>query len=305
LDRAVAGTDATPPGAARGLRILPLWQRRLARSLFAAVVWVILLVGAIVVLIPILWVISTSLKEWSQVFVYPPQWIPRPIRWRNYIDAWTTQPFSLYLRNTLITTLIPVFGSVLSSSLVAFSFSRLRWRARDILFFICLSTMMLPGQVTMIPVFIIYKRLGWVDTFLPFTVPSFFGGGAFNIFLLRQFFMTIDYGLEEAAEIDGAGPFQIWWRIIMPLSKPAVTVIAIFGFMGHWQDFMGPVIYLHREKMWTLIVGLTRFSMPTIGRPTLQFQMAATFIVTLPPLILFFFLQRYFIGGVVFTGMKE
>ena len=257
------------------------------------------------VLVPFMWMISTSLKEHWQVFVFPPQWIPDPVRFQNYYDAWTSQPFNLYLRNTLITTLVPIVGVVSSASLVAYAFSRLRWRARDVLFMVCLATMMLPGQVTMIPLFVIFKRLGWINTFLPLIVPPFFGGGAFYVFLLRQFFMTIDNGLEEAAEIDGAGPLRVWASIILPLSKPALTVVAIFDFMGHWRDFMGPMIYLHDEKLWTLMVGMSRFTMPTIGRPTLQFQMAAAFIVMLVPLLLFFFLQRYFIGGVVFTGMVE
>lgn len=280
-------------------------QGRLGRIALGLMVWVLLLAGATVVLVPFFWIISTSLKEHWQVFVYPPQWIPNPVRFDNYREAWISQPFNLYLRNSLITTLVPILGVVFSASLVAYAFSRLRWRARDTLFMICLATMMLPGQVTMIPLFIIFKHLGWINTFYPLIVPPFFGGGAFNIFLLRQFFMTIDFGLEEAAEIDGAGPLRIWASIILPLSKPALTVVAIFTFMGHWRDFMGPMIYLHDEKLWTLMVGLSRFTMPTIGRPTLQFQMAAAFMVMIPPLLLFFFLQRYFIGGVVFTGMKE
>jgi len=281
------------------------WRDKLGRLAYFAMVWLVLLAGAAVMLIPLFWMISTSLKEHWQVFVYPPEWIPNPIRWDNYYIAWTSQPFTYYLRNTLITTLIPVIGTVLSSSLVAYAFSRLRWKARDTLFMICLATMMLPGQVTMIPMFVIYRRLGWINTFYPFIVPPFFGGGAFYVFLLRQFFLTIDPGLEEAAEIDGAGYLRIWWSLIMPLAKPALTVVAIFTFMGRWKDLMGPVIYLHDSKLWTLIVGLTRFSMPTIGRPTIQYQMAATVLVMLPPLLLFFFLQRYFIGGIVFTGMKE
>lgn len=265
---------------------------------------VIIVAGGIVLLVPLIWMVSTSLKTNAEAFIFPPRWIPKHILWSNYPKALTTIDFFLYLRNTVWITFVTLVGTVVSSSLVAFGFARLKARARDFLFIVLLSTMMLPYQVTLVPVYLMFKALGWVNTFLPLIVPPFFGGGAFSVFLLRQFFSTLPAELDDAAKIDGCGLFSIYSRILLPLSRPALATVAIFTFFGTWNDFMGPLIYLSRNSMYTIALGL-QFYVSAHGVVQWNLMMAATFVSVLPLLIVFFLAQKTFVRGVALTGLKE
>ena len=224
------------------------------------------------------------------------------IRWENYPTAWTAKPFNRYLVNTLIITLACIIGQVFSASLVGFGFSRLEFPGRTVLFFVMLSTMMLPSQVTMIPQYLIYRWLGWIDTFLPLTVPSYLGGGAFFIFLFRQFFMTLPRELDEAATVDGCSGFRVYWNVLMPLCKPVVATIAVFSFITHWNEFMGPLIYLNSPEKQTLALGLRAFQGTYVTQ--LHLLMAASLVVLLPILVVFFLAQKHFVKGVVLSGIK-
>ena len=270
----------------------------------------LLLLGiSILFIVPLLWMISTSLKEPSDLVGF--RWIPTRLAWENYKDAFSFGMWPRWTLNTVIITLLSVVGQVFSSSLVAYAFSRLRWRARDTLFSLVLATMMLPGVVTMIPQFVVFAKLPafgfmgskvWVNTFLPLIVPAF-TGSAFYIFLLRQFMRGIPMDLTDAARIDGAGELRIWWSIIMPMTKPALAVVAIFTFQGAWQDFMGPLLYLQSEKFYTLQLGLRQFEAAAGGSPAWHWLMAASLMVMLPVLIVFILFQRYFIEGITFSGL--
>jgi multiple sugar transport system permease protein len=227
-------------------------------------------------------------------------------QWHNYVDAWApkalSETFNTYLINTLIVTFLSILGVIISATFVAYGFARFKFPFKTPLFMIMISTMMIPAQVTMIPTFILFKYLGWIDSYLPLTVPLFFGGGAFNIFLLRQFFLTIPYELDEAAKIDGCNYFQIFYIILLPLVKPALATVAIFAFVYSWNDFLNPLIYLNSSSKYTLALGLQTFS--TMYGAHYHLMMAASTIVLLPILIVFFFGQRFFIEGVATSGLK-
>ena len=268
----------------------------------------LLLILSFSFILPLFWMISSAMKDDAQVYTVPPIWIPNPVYPQNFINAWTTYNFNLYAFNTLFRFAIPVtIGVTLSSALVAYGFSRIVWKGRNTLFFICLTTMMVPFQVTMVPLFIIFKNLGWVNTFYPLVVPAFFGAPYF-IFLLRQFFMSIPTELSDAARIDGANEFVTMWRIILPLTKPALTVVALFTFMNAWNDYLGPLIYLRREEQYVLALGLEnlRLTITSVGATALAYPylMAVSTIITLPILLAFFFTQRTFIEGISLTGLK-
>lgn len=282
--------------------ILPHYGHSMHDTLWKAFVYMLLVAGAIVLMVPLAWMISTSLKSTSLVFVYPPQWIPKPPHWSNYVEALTVMPFDLYFLNTMRIVVPTVVGSVLTSSMVAYAFARLHFPFRNTLFLVMLSTLMLPTEVTMIPVFMIFKSLGWLNTFKPLQVYPFFGGGPFYIFLLRQFFASIPRDLEDAARIDGCGPLRMWLRIFLPLSKPALATVGIFSFMGSWNDFLGPLIYLDSTDKRTLVLGLYAFR----GQYHTDWNllMAASLVVMLPCLVMFFSAQKYFIQGIVFSGLK-
>ncbi|MBI2942315.1 MAG: carbohydrate ABC transporter permease [Chloroflexi bacterium] len=255
--------------------------------------------------LPFLWLISTSLKGPFEAYIFPPEWIPNPPHWENYPEVLTKLPFGLYVRNTLTITLAALVGQVVTASMCAYAFARLRFPGRDAIFGIKLATMMLPSAVTLIPVYILFKELRWINTFLPLTVPFWFGGGAFYIFLLRQFFLTIPMELEEAAIIDGASPFTIFTRIMVPLSRPAITVVTIFGFLQHWNDFLGPLIYLNTADKRTIAIGLAVMTAGLEwGRDMTHLVMAVSVIMIMPIIVIFFFAQRAFIQGVVLTGIK-
>lgn len=272
------------------------------KSLATVGAYALLISGVFVVMIPFLWMLSTSLKSLEDVWMLPPQWIPNPVRWDNYSKAFQVMPFFRYTLNTLLITVTCIVGTLFSASLVAYGFSRLKFPGRDALFFVLLATMMIPGQVTLIPTFILFKYLGWIDTFYPLTVPCFFGGGAFAVFLLRQFFMNLPVELDEAAKLDGCGPLTIYWRILLPLTKPALGSLAIFVFMGTWNDFMGPLIYLNSMSKRTIALGLNAFLGQYGG--DWQLMMAAAVIFLLPCLVLFFMAQKAFIQGIVVSGSK-
>ncbi len=261
-----------------------------------------LLVMAFVMVMPFVWLVSSSLKSQIEIFSYPPQWIPNPLHWENFVNALTIKPFGLYFVNTMKIVVLNVVAVVFSSSFVAYGFARIHFWGRDFWFGIVMATLFLPYAVLIVPSFMIFSKLGWVDTILPLTVPLFFGGGAFNIFLLRQFFRTIPEELADAARIDGCSEFGIYWRIFMPLAKPALITVAIFTFLNAWNDLLGPIIYLRSPQNFTIAVGLSSF------RSSLDvswdLQLAATTAVILPVVVLFFFTQRYFIKGIVMTGMK-
>ncbi|HLJ69147.1 MAG TPA: carbohydrate ABC transporter permease [Chloroflexota bacterium] len=275
----------------------------------------ILSILALAFIVPVIWMVISSLKPIQTVFDnswLPPMtsqgWpvpIPHPQYFSNFSDAMTLVPFGTYFKNTLIVTVFSVAGSVLSSSLVAYSFARLRWPGRDFFFVLVLATMLLPGIVTFIPQFIIFSKIGWVDTFLPLIVPTWFGN-AFYIFLLRQFYRGIPQELAEAARIDGAGEFRIWWQIVMPLARPALAAVGIFAFTGAWEDYFGPLIYVGGDpNNWTLQLGLKAFETAAGGgSPLWNLIMAAGLVVMIPVLVAFFIGQKYFIEGVTLTGLK-
>jgi multiple sugar transport system permease protein len=223
-------------------------------------------------------------------------------RTENYAAAWTAKPFTRFTLNTLFVTFCCILGQVLSASLVAFAFARLEWPGRNLLFFGMLATMMLPGEVTMIPNYLIFRHLGWIDTFLPLIVPSFLGGGAFFIFLFRQFFLTLPRELDEAARVDGCSSLRIYWSVLMPLCKPILATIAVFSFVAHWNDFLTPLIYLNSSEKFTLALGLQFFR--GTYETDMHLLMAASTLVLLPVILVFFFAQKQFVKSIVLTGMK-
>lgn len=283
----------------RSNKIKKSLRRKMSRMIWLIFVYLLLILGSIIMLIPFFWMLSTSLKASWQIFTWPPQWIPHPIRWSNYITTFTSLPFGKWFINTVIITFSTIVGTLFSCTFVAYGFARFRAPGKHALFVIMLSTMMLPSAVTMIPVFYIFKTLGWVNTFLPLIVPSFFGN-AFFIFLLRQFFLTIPRELEEAAKIDGLGPIGILWRVIFPLTMPALTTVAIFQFNGAWNDFMGPLIYLNNPDQYTLALGINFFR--AHNNVQWNYLMGASLVTMLPSLILFFVGQKYFIENITLTG---
>jgi ABC-type glycerol-3-phosphate transport system permease component len=267
----------------------------------AVVLYAICTLGAVLIMIPIFWMVSSSLKPAYQLFKYPIIWIPKPFVWANYTKALSAFPFLLYTKNTLIIAIGSIIGDMLSCSLVAYSFARLRFPGRDVLFIIVLSTTMIPYPVTLIPQFLLFKSLGLIDTYVPLILPAYLAYPIW-VFFLRQFFMTIPYEMDEAALVDGAGFFRIYWQILMPLAKPALITIAIFSFVYHWNDFLRPLIYLNSKPKFTVSLGLRVFQGLYLTR--WEQVMAACTVALIPPLILFIVAQRYFIRGIVMTGIK-
>ena len=252
--------------------------------------------------LPFLWMVGTSLTPAEDVLDRNRPFFPSHPAWGNYKEALTTLPFGIFLQNTLLVTVLCMFGQTLSAASVAFAFARLRFPHRDKLFLLVLSTMMLPPQVTMIPTFVLWTVPGWVDSLKPLIIPAFFGGGAFFIFLLRQFFLTIPNELEDAARLDGCGSWGIFQHVVLPLSKPALTTVALLSFIGHWNDFLGPLIYTQSLEKKTLAVGLTAFR--SLHGTEYHLLMAASVAVLLPILVIFFCAQRYFIEGVTMGSVK-
>lgn len=273
------------------------------RRSYRIFIYTLILALSIVLLMPFFWLISSSLKSEEEMFIYPPQWLPESPRWENYTNAWNALPFTQFLKNTIFITGGRLLGELFACSLVAFGFARLRAKGKNILFLILLSTMMLPHQVSMIPVYIFFSKIGWVNTFKPMILPAFFGA-PFFIFMMRQFFLTIPIALDEAARIDGASTFVIYHSVFLPLAKAPLIAMSIFVFMGSWNDFFGPLIYLHEMHNFTLALGLQLFK--SFGEYATRWDliMAASSVMAIPPILVFFFSQRYFIKGIALTGLK-
>ncbi len=274
-----------------------------------AVTYAILIALSCVSLVPLLWMVSTALKPIEETMVNPPQWIPSQMMWENFGKAVTYDadklgfdPMVVYARNTLFVCLLSVLGTVMSNAVVAYSFARLKWPGRDLIFAITLATMMVPFPILMVPLFQQYTEFGWLGTFRPLWVASWFGS-AFSIFLLRQFYRTIPFELSEAAKLDGCSEWGIFTQVILPLAKPALAVVALFSFMGTWNDFLGPLLYLQSQDMMTLAVGLRSFQSQA-GGTAWNLLMAASTMVILPVVVLFFFTQKTFIQGIATTGLK-
>ena len=267
-----------------------------------ALATIIASLGSIVILFPVAWMLSTSLKTKFGAVQLPPQWIPTDPQWHNYVDALTHNPFHIYLQNTIFYAGVGVIATILSNSFIAYGFARLRAPGRDKIFLLVLATMMLPYPVTLIPTYILFAKLHWLNSYKPLLVPAFFGS-AYNIFLLRQFYRGIPREMDDAARIDGCGYFSIWWRIILPLSKPALAAVAIMDFMWRWNNFLGPLLYLDQREKYTLSLGLQMFRAP-FGGTYMHWLMGASLVTVLPCIIVFFTTQRYFIQGIVITGLK-
>lgn len=268
-------------------------------------VYIVIIALAAVILLPFLWMLSTALKQNTNIFEWPPQWIPKPAMWRNFLDAWNAEPFSKYLTNTVFIVVLGMTAEIISETFVAYGFARFKFPGRDIIFIILLSTMMLPSHVTLIPTFIIWEKLGLVGTFDPLVLRAWTAWGPFYIFLLRQFFMGIPVELDEAAAIDGASSIQTFTQILLPQIKPAILAVCVFTFKGYWNDFTGPLIYLNDMSKYTMNLGMYFFMGGVNEAPKWNYLMAMSVIIALPIMILFFVAQRYFIEGITFTGMKE
>ena len=267
--------------------------------------YLLLILVGLTFLLPFLWMLSASLKSVAEIFSFPPRWFPRVRRWSNYTDIFSVMPFGRFVFNSFKVSLLSTIGVVLSSALAAFAFARLRFPGRNLIFALLLSTLMVPGEVTLIPIFFIMRTLGVINTHIPLYLPDFFGN-PFGTFLLRQFFLTVPKELEDAAEMDGAGPFKIFGRIFLPLAKPALVTLAVLTFMWRWEELIRPVIYLgSREKM-TLTVGLTGYFAEFGGGEIFRWDllMAGSVVSSLPILVLFIVGQRFFIEGIKMTGIK-
>lgn len=276
------------------------WQR-LQRVLSSAVHQITLTLVAVVLLTPLFWMLTTAVKETGKEWLIPPQWIPNPIVFENFPQALTALPFHLFFRNTVVIAFLATVGTVLTSTMAGFAFARLRFPFRDQIFILVLATMMLPHVVTLIPTFLLFKALGWLNTYLPLIVPYWLGGTAFSIFLSRQFFMGIPYELDEAARVDGASSYRIYASLILPLSPPLVASLAIFSVLHHWNDFMGPLIFLNHMETRTLALGLRSFQGSFAANYNLMMAAATTAVI--PVIVLFFSAQRYFMKGIVMTGL--
>lgn len=278
------------PGA--GSRRRKKWAKHLGLHL-------LLITGSVVMLVPFAWMLSTSLKQPGDVFIYPPQWIPQPVQWENYRETVSVMPFGRFYLNSIIQAVSVTVLQLLTASLAAFAFARLRFRGRDVLFLLYLATMMIPFPVTMIPNFVIMRYFNWIDTFRALILPPSFS--AFSTFLLRQYFMSIPLEMDDAARVDGASSFRIWWQIILPLSGPALATLAIFTFLGQWNSFLWPLIVTNSEKMRTLPVGLATFQ----SQYSVQWHllMAGSVIAVLPVLVIYIAGQKWFVRGITLTGM--
>ena len=263
--------------------------------------YIVLTIGAVIFLIPLAWLLSTALGTAQDAVRVPHNFLPWPLHFENFPNSLTRFPFHIYLNNTLIVTFFGVLGTLLSVSLVAYGFARLRFRGRDILFLILLSTMMIPGQVLLVPTFILFKTIGWYDTLLPLFVPQFFAINTFGVFLMRQFFMTLPLDLDDAARIDGANTLQIFWHILLPLSTPILTTLGVLSFLSNWNDFIGPLIYIRTPAKQTFALALA--ALPSQYYTNYHEAMAATLAFMIPCVIVFFFAQRYLLQGLSMTGM--
>ncbi|MCL6446173.1 MAG: carbohydrate ABC transporter permease [Alicyclobacillus sp.] len=275
---------------------------RRKRLLAKVITYAVLIILSIIVLIPFFWMVSTSLKTGSAMWKFPPQWIPSPFQWSNYAEAFQEVPLAHYFVNTLIIEIFVLIGQVVSCTLVGYGFSRFRFRGREVLFMVMLATMLIPSQVTMIPLFLLFSKLGWINTYLPLIVPAFFGN-AFYVFLMRQFLQTIPLELDEAAKIDGANAFYVLWKILVPILRPSIMIIVVFTFTDVYNDFMGPLIYLNKPELYPVSLALKLFldgeSLNNWGG---MFAMSSLSLV--PVFIIFFLFQRYIVEGIATSGLK-
>lgn len=284
---------------------------RLNTVTMRTLVYILVIVGAVLSMGPFFWTVVSSGKNINELYRYPPTfWPDNPQFIKNYVEVWTVVPFGRWFLNTTYVTIMSLIGTVVSATVVAYGFARFRVPGREAFFFVTLATMMLPVEVTLIPTYLLFKEFRWIDTYHPLIVPSWFGGGAFNIFLLRQFIMSIPLDLDEAAKIDGASSWRVLWQIIVPLCKPAIATVATLSFIANWNNFLGPLIFLNTESKYVLAVGL-RYLQSTfaggsavVSRPQDHLLMGAALMVALPCLILFFMAQKYFVQGIVTTGLK-
>jgi multiple sugar transport system permease protein len=261
----------------------------------------LLIICSVLFLAPFYWMVVTAVKPPDEIYTFPPEWIPSRFVWQNFIESWMSQPFNTFLVNSVLVTVLTTVGQLISSSLVAYGFARFRFKGRDFLFMVLLATMMIPWEVTMIPLYMEFNYLGWINTLKPLIVPAWFGA-PFYIFLLRQFILTIPKELDEAARIDGAGSFQIYARIIMPLMAPALILVSVFNMLSAWNDYLGPLIFLNDQSKYTLTLGLAQFTgMYEVNHTSL---MAVTFLICLPPLAIFFIAQRYIVDNAASVGLK-
>ncbi|MCB0087717.1 MAG: carbohydrate ABC transporter permease [Caldilineaceae bacterium] len=280
------------------------------RTILRIALYVVVALGAAASMLPFVWTFLSSGKSVNELYRYPPTWWPEQMRFvENYIEIFNVVPFARWLWNTALVTALALLGAVLSATIVAYGFVRFRFPGRDFFFFVTLATLMLPTEVTLIPTYLLFKNFKWIDTYYPLIVPAWFGGGAFNIFLMRQFMLSIPHDLDEAAKIDGASSWRILWQIIVPLCKPAIATLATLGFIANWNNFLGPLIFLNTESKYTVAVGLRYFQSAVaqgsaVARPQDHLLMGAALLVALPCLILFFIGQKYFVQGIVTTGIK-
>ncbi|MBN1400048.1 MAG: carbohydrate ABC transporter permease [Anaerolineae bacterium] len=280
----------------------------LGRKTWRFLLYVLVVVLAIVFMFPYFWTIASSFKATSDLYLYPPSMLPETWHPENYVYVFELHPFDLWMRNTVIITVLSTIGTVGSAIICSYAFARLRWPGRDLIFTLTLATLMLPGEVTLVPLFLIFRNLGWLDTWLPLFVPAYFGGGAFDIFLLRQFMRTIPRELDEAAYIDGAGRFRILMTILVPLMKPAIATLTVMHIVYKWSEFMGPLIYLNTSELFPVAVGLRFFEEwgKTVGMaiPQDHYLMGCCVMSTAPIIVLFFLAQNYFVQGIVMSGIK-
>jgi len=282
-------------------------RKSVRESIMKILIYLLVGIGAFFFLLPLLWMISTSLKDRISALVFPPQWIPEHPQWHNYIDVFKVVPFGLYMFNSTLIAGLAVVGQVITGALVAFGFARLRAPGKNFLFVLLLSTLMIPFQVTLIPLYTLFRSFGWLNSWKPLWVPSYFGGSAFYIFLMRQYFMTIPLEMDDAARIDGCNTLQIFYKIIIPMSKPILATVSIFTFVAFWNAFLGPLIYLDDPEKFTVTLGLMSFQSQTAGGAGVAnwpLMMAASVIAILPPVTVFLLSQKIFVRGIVLTGVK-
>lgn len=260
-----------------------------------------LIAVAVVLVLPLYWMLATALKTPEQTFALPPEWIPNPMAWENFTQVFEEVPFGRFILNTVILVALNIIGELFAVTLVAYGFARLRFPGRSLLFLLMLSTLMIPYHVTLVPRFILFSRLGWVNTYLPLFVPAF-TGSSFLIFMVRQYMMSIPFDLDEAAYIDGASRLQVFWHVILPLSRPALMLVVVFTFVGVWNDFLQPLIYLNDPNLFTISLGLSFFQ--DVRDTNWNLLMAGSLMASIPPLLLFFFAQRQLIGGISIEGLK-
>jgi ABC-type glycerol-3-phosphate transport system permease component len=287
--------------SAAGLPAIDTGRKMLRKVLKAMLLYTVILLMSVITLIPFLWMLSTSLKTREQLYAFPPEWIPNPLTLESYRVLFDPLPFDTFFLNSLQVAVLATFGSLLACSLAAYAFARLRFPGRDVIFALLLTTMMIPAQVLLLPLFILYKTIGWLDTLYPLWVPAFFGS-AFGTFLLRQFFMSLPSELTDAAKIDGCSHFGIYWRIVLPLAGPGLATLRIFSFMGSWNSFLVLLIVINKIALRTVPLGLA--ALQGSNEIRLNAVMAASTLSILPILIVFFFAQKYFVQGVVLTGIK-